>query len=334
MPRSLGYWLRLAALFCVAGFFLWLLLGDKDLSQVGAHLAVIPLIALLAALASLAVGYTFRIVRWWLLLRALDPKLPLSRPVWPFLVSIALNNVLPFRAGDAVRIFGFRRQLEAPVSRIFGTVVVERLADLIFLAGVTALGLWILGAKAGFEHWVLAVAVILVLGLLALIVTVTISPWLIRRLASRTEGSGTFAKIAAQAITFLESLRILRDGRLAFLLVTTTALSWLFEGGVFVAVAAGIGVAADSYAPWFSLGAGTLGTLIPSTPGHVGTFDYLAATALEAFAVPVEQAIAMALAVHAILWLPLTLLGLGYFLVTGSKMALSRNARPDPEARG
>lgn len=334
MLKGLGYWLRLAVLFCVAGFFLWLLLADHDLSLVADHLAIIPLTALLAALACLAVGYSFRIVRWWLLLRALDPHLPLSRPVWPFLVSIALNNVLPFRAGDAVRIFGFRRQLAAPASRIFGTVVVERLADLIFLAGVTALGLWVLGRSAGFEHWALAVIAILVVGLLGLVVTVMIAPWLIRFFGARSERDGLLGKLAVQAVTFLESLRVLRDWRLALLLIVTTALSWLFEGGVFVAVAAGIGIAADSYAPWFSLGAGTLGTLIPSTPGHVGTFDFLASSAMQAFAVPSEQAIAFAFAVHAVLWLPLTLLGLGYFLFTGGRLAMARSTKRGLEERG
>ncbi len=334
MPKGLGYWLRLAALFCVAGFFLWLLLADRDLSAVGEHLAVIPLVSLLVALACLTLGYSFRILRWWLLLRALDPQLPLSRPVWPFLVSIALNNVLPFRAGDAVRVFGFRRQLAAPASRIFGTVVVERLADLIFLAGVTALGLWLLGKTEGFAHWALAVVAILVLGLLGLVVTVMATPWLIGLFQAKAESEGLLGKVSAQAVTFLESLRVLRDWRLASLLVVTTAASWLFEGGVFVAVASGIGIVADAYAPWFSLGAGTLGTLIPSTPGHVGTFDFLAASALRAFAVPSEQAIAFALAVHAVLWLPLTLLGLGYFLVTGGRLALSRDARRDLEERG
>lgn len=334
MPSRLGYWLRLSALFCVAGFFLWLLLADRDLSRIWAHLAVIPLSALLVALACLAVGYSFRIIRWWLLLRALDPSLPLSRPVWPFLVSIALNNVLPFRAGDAVRVFGFRRQLAAPASRIFGTVVVERLADLIFLASVTALGLWLLGRDAGFEHWVLAVAAILVLGLLGLVASVLAAPWLIRFFQARAEQTGALGRVAEQAVTFLEALRVLRNGRLTLFLIVTTALSWLFEGGVFVFVAAGIGIVADAYAPWFSLGAGTLGTLIPSTPGHVGTFDYLAASALQAFAVPSEQAIAAALAIHAVLWLPLTLLGLGYFLVSGGRLVLSRAAKRGHEGRG
>ena len=55
-----------------------------------------------SALAALACGYTLRIVRWWMMLRAMDPAVRLGECVRPFLVSIAVNNLLPFRAGDAV----------------------------------------------------------------------------------------------------------------------------------------------------------------------------------------------------------------------------------------
>ena len=44
-------------------------------------------------------GYTVRIIRWWWMLRALEPSLPLTACVWPFLTSIAVNNVTPFRVG-------------------------------------------------------------------------------------------------------------------------------------------------------------------------------------------------------------------------------------------
>ncbi|GAB5470110.1 MAG: hypothetical protein Kilf2KO_31400 [Rhodospirillales bacterium] len=322
-PKGVWFWLRLAGLVAVAGFFVWLLLSGTPLDDIGAHLAVLPLGSLLLALLCLAIGYFFRIVRWWILLRALDSTLPLASPVWPFLVSIALNNVLPFRAGDAVRIFGFRKRLAAPVSRIFGTVVIERLADLALLAGVAALGLWLLGSEQGLKGLALAVGIALALGLGGLILAIALAPWALRLLARLQQREGRVGSLAGYGLSFMETLSVLRRNYRGAQLAGLTLLAWLFEGAVFVTIALGMGIVAPPYAPWFSLGAGTLGTLIPSTPGHVGTFDYLAATAMEAFAVPAAQAVAFALAVHAVLWVPLTAVGLLYLLVKGKQAVMA-----------
>ena len=36
---------------------------------------------------------------------------------------------------------------------------------------------------------------------------------------------------------------------------------------------------------WFSMGGGTFATLIPGTPGHVGTFDFFTTEAMQGFGV-------------------------------------------------
>ena len=43
----------------------------------------------------MAAAHGLRIVRWWWMLRALEPGLPPSACVRPYLASMAVNNVLP-----------------------------------------------------------------------------------------------------------------------------------------------------------------------------------------------------------------------------------------------
>ena len=62
--------------------------------------------------------------------------------------------------------------------------------------------------------------------------------------------------------------------------------AWLFEGLVFVAVALGLWHRGRPRGPLFALATGTLATLIPSSPGYVGTFDYFAALGLVAYGAP------------------------------------------------
>jgi uncharacterized membrane protein YbhN (UPF0104 family) len=96
-------------------------------------------------------------------------------------------------------------------------------------------------------------------------------------------------------------------------------MTWGFEGAVFATVAAAVSAGVDPLGPWFSLGTGTLATLIPSSPGYFGTFDYFAALGLVAYGADPEISVAFALTVHTVLWLPLTVAGLGYLTVHGTR---------------
>ena len=67
--------------------------------------------------------------------------------------------------------------------------------------------------------------------------------------------------------------------------------------------------------PWLAMSVATLGTLIPSSPGHIGTFDFFALEAVIAYGAQRDLAAAFALLVHVILWLPITLAGGLYILL-------------------
>ena len=67
------------------------------------------------------------------MLRAGAPDLAWSHTGRIFLMGIAANNVLPLRAGDVFRLFAFRNQPGLEPSRVGGTLIVERLLDLVAL---------------------------------------------------------------------------------------------------------------------------------------------------------------------------------------------------------
>ncbi len=96
---------------------------------------------------------------------------------------------------------------------------------------------------------------------------------------------------------------------------------WLVVGGL-VGRGRGVSFSATALsalptpdASWLALPVGTLATLIPSTPGYVGTFDYFIVQAMTALNNPVTAATAYALLVHMVLWLPPTLIGGLYLLL-------------------
>jgi uncharacterized membrane protein YbhN (UPF0104 family) len=81
-------------------------------------------------------------------------------------------------------------------------------------------------------------------------------------------------------------------------------------------------------APWLSLGAATLATLLPSSPGYVGTFDYFATLGFTAYGASAALATAVALLTHVLLWLPVTVAGF-IALIVGRSARRSAELRPD-----
>jgi uncharacterized membrane protein YbhN (UPF0104 family) len=78
----------------------------------------------------------------------------------------------------------------------------------------------------------------------------------------------------------------------------------------------------------------SLGTVLPSSPGFVGVYDFLGRSVLGQFGVPAAEALAYVLVVHAALVLPVTLLGFWYTWRLGGLRLLRPGAPAPPGAPG
>ena len=83
----------------------------------------------------------------------------------------------------------------------------------------------------------------------------------------------------------------------------------MIEGYLFYSVILSLKISAG-LGSWFSLATGNLETVLPSTPGHIGTFDYFAILGLVSYGVEWQKAAASILIIHSILWFPVTIIGL------------------------
>jgi glycosyltransferase 2 family protein len=306
-------WLRPAAGAALGVGFALLLARGVDWADVGQLLAGASPGALMLGVTALGAGMLVRITRWWWMLRAFDPALPLASCARPFLVSLALNNTLPLRAGDVVRIFGFGRVLRAPAARVLGTVMLERLLDLMVL--LLFFGLAVVGAAGVFPRgFLVAAAGAGVVGGTALLLLIGAPAMVARALESLVRLVGTrwprLRPVQPLARQLVDALGLLADGRRSAALLALSLTAWMLEGLVFVASAAALDIVHPWPAPWLALAAATLSTLLPGTPGYVGTFDYFATLGLVAYGVNGNAAAAVAVLVHVLLWLPVTVTGL------------------------
>jgi glycosyltransferase 2 family protein len=319
---SRGRWLRIALGWVVAALFIGLAFRRVSLGDVLAVLRSARVGPLALALAALAAGFTLRIVRWWQMLRVLEPTLPLRACVRPFLVSIAVNNTLPLRVGDVVRAVGFRSALRTSPMSVVGTLLVERLLDVVVLLGVLFAGLMALGATVIPRPFLLAgvaVGVVAAAGLGALIFA---QGWLrsvAHGVVGRVPSARWRTRLGSLADQLFDALGIVRPASRALALVMITVLAWALEGSAYACVAWSLAADGSPFAPWFALATGTLATMIPSSPGYVGTFDFFAVRGLTAFGMGHVVALGVALLVHLLLWLPVTIVGALYLIVPGGR---------------
>lgn len=289
--------------------FIWLVIRATDLSAVWSALRSSDPYWIGIGVLLFCCGYACRIVRWRLMLLSYAPDLSIRRTAVPFLVSVAANNVLPFRAGDAMRALAFHNWLGVGRAKVLATMVVERLLDLFSLLVAFGLALVFLGPLiAAKAETLLGVGGSLLLIAAIGVAAALIFPQIFRRLLAPFLEMGPSA-LKESCNAFFDGLEDQAGVRQMPRLLGLSACAWTFEGAVFFAAARAIPGFGDAVAALLAFPVATLATLLPSTPGYAGTFHYFAMEAVRVFETPAAEAVAFAVLVHAILWLTATLAG-------------------------
>lgn len=308
--RFRRHWIGVA----ISAACIWLMLRGIDLEQLQQALAQFHWNDIWLGVASLAIGYLARIRRWATLLRAGGAHVSDRACAAPFMGSIALNNVMPLRAGDLVRAFVFPSALGIGRVTATASLVLERLVDLLTLLACVGIALALQPGNA-LPPW-LAHSVLLsaAAGGIAFGLLVTMHAAVervLRRIASGPLAQRTAP--AARAATVLADL--VRDAgamsrpRVVVRLALYSVVVWAGETGLFWAVLRGVGLEADGAQALFAMALATLSTLVPSSPGYVGPFHLAAWSAALMLGGTPAQAASFALLAHLGLWLPTTLAG-------------------------
>ncbi|RLS41802.1 MAG: UPF0104 family protein, partial [Planctomycetota bacterium] len=92
-------------------------------------------------LVMLAAFYTLKAYRWKLLLSPLGEYRTWGDCFGPMLSGFAVNNVLPARIGEIVRVLVFARRTAQPIASVFTTVALERILDTLAILLLLGVGL-------------------------------------------------------------------------------------------------------------------------------------------------------------------------------------------------
>jgi len=290
---ALGAAVSLAALAAVV---LWALHQDAPtLPDSPSRLA-----ALAAAIGVYLLGCAARGERWMALLRHNGAQPERADVHGLIAVGYLGNNVLPARAGDALRVYFLAPRARTDARTVLGTIVAERVLDVVLLVGLfMVLTFGVLGAVDGPSAGRVAGAALLVAALVALLATAAL---VLRRRGHLRRVVAFLAPIGAATMRM--------RGRHGAELLAWSVLVWVLEWGSWWLTAEAVGLRLGALDVGYLMGLATVFVLIPSGPGHVGTFDAALIFGLHALDHSGSVALSYLLLLRFVIAVPITLLGL------------------------
>jgi uncharacterized protein (TIRG00374 family) len=286
----------------ISAFFLWLAFRDADVDEVRAALSDARIGLVLLAVAVFGFGYLLQARRWMSI--AATPQLGLRHFFGMLLAGLACNNVLPVRIGELVRAGWLSRDAHIPGGRAFGTVALDRASDVVALVFFLVVGLQVVPASDWLKRLVVG-------GLLALLVIAGVLVFARMYTRSRDESRrerGRVRKIVRDTIDMLAEPFGRR--RAAFWLLLSVG-AWALSSLASLLIARSLGIDLTPLEAVFVTAALALGVAIPSSPGYIGTYQWLGVASLGLLDVPVNDALAFAILLQASWFIPTTLVGGG-----------------------
>jgi uncharacterized protein (TIRG00374 family) len=271
---------------------------------------------LVVAAAMATVSLFLRALRWRILLNA-DGFVSVSTAFWATAAGFFGNNFLPARAGELVRTLMISSRNPLDTAYVLATALSERVADAVVLVVISAVVLlmfpaqagWLAGAARPFAIagllGALGIAVLPLLGSVgrAVIERAPVPPPLRARIIAAME----------QALCGIRAFHDTR--RLAGFLGLTIAI-WCLDAVGAIVLGRALGFRMSLSAAFLLIAALGLASALPSTPGYIGIYQFVAVTVLKPFGFSRTDAIAYILVVQALMYVVIGLWGslalLGY----------------------
>ncbi len=331
MKNALKYLISLA----VAGGLLWYVFKDIDLPAMLTAIgqADYRWVAVYGAL--IMVAHWSRGVRWGLLMEpVVNQKISQTNLTMAVLTGYFANLLIP-RMGEVTRCGTLNRTDDVPVNISFGTVVAERIFDVVMLLLLIGLNFVLefsrlsafltdfLNSKLNFgklqdNSWLLIVAV------LGLVSGIAGAWWLFNRYKDRLMQNPLLNKVISFGLGLLEGLLSVRKLRNPGLFIFHTLLIWaMYYGTTYVLFFAMPQTAQlGPLAALTILVMGSIGMAAP-TQGGLGAFNILVGSALVLYGLTQQDGQTLATLMLLSQWIFVILFGGISFLIV---LARSRNA--------
>ncbi|MFQ6676756.1 MAG: lysylphosphatidylglycerol synthase transmembrane domain-containing protein [Fidelibacterota bacterium] len=294
---------------------LWYAFKGVDLNQIKTHILQADIQYLLLSVIVMIASVIVRAMRWKLILIPLHifPLKPLYKST---MIGYFGNGVLPFRLGELLRAYAISRSNYISSSAAFGTILLERLLDLIGLAVLMAF----VALSSPLMDWSSGVLLGLIIFTSCGFIFVL---WLEKshsKLHEKVVHWKLFKKRSGQTAlriinNIFEGLTSIRRTKHTGSLIFYTIALWLMYFVCTYSVVLATHIDISWIGACIILIATTLAISIPSAPGYVGTYHAAAVYVLvNIYNASIGESQAFSVLIHAIGYIPLVLIGFIYFL--------------------
>lgn len=329
--------------FLLSAAFLWWTLREVSLAQVWGVLreSSLPLFILSAAVATII--FPLRAMRWRVILDPVASNISFGALWRSTAIGMMVNNVVPARAGELARAYALTKEdRRVSFTAAFASLAVDRIVDAVTVVILLVVAMFVSAFPPGTTisgqpiTRLAALAAIVALGALGALVAMALFPAFVFRVYDVLMGrvSPRLAPRGRHLLdSFISGLGALRSpGRFAQVMAWAFAM-WLCNGLAFWIGFLAVGIHAPFTAALFLMGVIAIGVALPSSPGFFGVFEAAALAGLTLYGVQSDLAVSWALGFHLLSFLPITLIGLYYFLRLGMKFGdLGQPTRPTAEA--
>jgi uncharacterized protein (TIRG00374 family) len=290
-------------MFALAALLLCLSLRDIQWKVVSQTVASISADYALLAVALGQVPLLLRACRWRILLQAEAP-VTYGTTFWAVAAGYFGNNFLPARGGEVVRSCIVQSRSSLTVPYVLATALSERAADavaLVIFGGVA------MAFLPQVQTWMKLVRMSFLLIGVAGLTALALIPRLEGFLGKMLQRWPRLQNVMRQVVLGVCSLH---DGSRLLQFALLTIAIWFIDAAATSLLANSLAIAMPMRVSMLLIVALSLASAIPSTPGYVGVYQFVAVMVLKPLGIAPSIAIAFMLVLQVMSYAVTTLLGL------------------------
>jgi uncharacterized protein (TIRG00374 family) len=294
----------------ISAVCLVLLIRTVDLGETRRSFERADPLWLVVAFALLAASLVLRCWRWQLLFLP-ENRVTLWGTICSTLVGYMFNTVLPGRVGELVRASLISQTDHVSTARALGTIVVEKILDVLVLLVI----LGVLTTLMPLPAWVTAAGVSATITFGAIAVAffalTSVRRWFVSFLERHVDPLPLVHRFRPShlADSLLGAAGALRRPRLALAQATLSIVLWSTAVLTAAAVLEAFHLSVPLAATTLVVVTTNLGMTVPSAPGYIGVYHYIAVLTLALFGVEAAPALSFAVTLHALAFGSFTLGG-------------------------
>lgn len=279
----------------VLAYVVWQLRLDRLLDEITGIRWPSLLMAVSLGVASVAV----QSLRWWFLMRRGGARY--SAVLQATYLGSLVNQLLPLRPGEVIRGVVVSRRMTWPLAAVFSTEAFERVCD----AAVAAVFIWVAVGNLQLPAAVNVARGVIGGGAVVILVAVTVLAWRTQRIRGRLLAwcpTRRFTGWAKRALLgFTEGLEVARNWK-------AVAVTLVCAVGMVLIQITIIWLSLQAYRIDLDFGGAaallaiiTTGTLLPSAPGNIGSWQFFCMIGLAALGTEPAAAAGFSVVAYAVL---------------------------------